>query len=748
MEKAKEIKASAINHVNKKKGLFEKPLNKKQIIVTKDKLIAYKDDKDYFKNAKPLFEIILDKDSEVIDLDNYNKQKNTFGIKHFQVEEYFSFDDQKHRENWKNCIQQVIDRHNYGRSWLKEAEVRLIEEGDSKEVYRLISNHIINENATCKDTEDQTDMDKLDEAWGFEIPPKESKKDGLIFGYVPGSSILHIAVQTGQSALIKKIFDLKRKPNPDIKNGQGDSPLHTTLMMKKNRQELDNLLLTLIEVKANVDILDKENYTPCTRACQVKNWKMVDILIYSGKCNLNLQPDIATPLHYAVEHKDLATIRSILKYDIDLKIVDKNGKTATDIAVTLKDKESVALLLKKDTNINSKSVMAKHYLPILIELDYIDKTKEILEVDPSSANYEFNNPEYGIEKCSLIASAIQYERKDLIKLLLENFNIDVNATISQKMKKHNSEETEIQTLSPLHLAILKKSSELVHILINKGADCVALTEPHKLTPLMLAIKTQAPIDIIKGIMESKSVDIQALSGSDTNLLHFAAESDNIELFNELIEKGLDIQNMSKLNQTILSSACMGGRLKMAKFLIEEKSQDIRGSGSEKFITDSYPPIHCAAISGNIELMSYLLAKAKEITGEDLINFSPYENQMKPIHLAVLNGHKDLVQFLLDKGADPRQTINISGDKGVNCLHLASGYGFASIVALLLDFGMEINSQTQHQKQTPLHFALKRFQFSVVKVLGERGGASDSIATQLAIQTGNVEILEFLETLKK
>jgi len=184
--------------------------------------------------------------------------------------------------------------------------------------------------------------------------------------------------------------------------------------------------------------------------------------------------------------------------------------------------------------------------------------------------------------------------------------------------------------------------------------------------------------------------------------------------------------------------------------LKKKKFEIKGSGLEKFITDSYPPIHSASISGSVELMSYLLSKGKELyDGEDLVNYTPLENQMKPIHLAVfLNGHIDLVKFLIENGADPKLTINISGDKGVNCLHLASGYGFDKIVDVLLNYGMEINSMTTVQKQTPLHFALRRFQFPVVKLLGERGGSSDNIATQLAIQTGNVEILEFLDTLKK
>jgi maltodextrin utilization protein YvdJ len=46
---AKEIKASPLAYVKTKKGLFESATVKRQIIVTKDKLVVYKDEKEYFK---------------------------------------------------------------------------------------------------------------------------------------------------------------------------------------------------------------------------------------------------------------------------------------------------------------------------------------------------------------------------------------------------------------------------------------------------------------------------------------------------------------------------------------------------------------------------------------------------------------------------------------------------------------------------------------------------------------------------
>jgi ankyrin repeat protein len=642
----------------------------------------------------------------------------------------------------------LIERHQLGRRWLNDAEIRLIEDGDLKEIYRLVSNHVLCENAVTYDPDVKTPVDLQDEAWGFDLPRRELKReDGTIGGYPHGSSILHVAVYHGQPALIKKLFELKRKPDMDMIDVNGDSALHVTLKMKRSKQELDNCLLALIEGKANVNILDLEKYTPIMRACQVQNWKMADILIYSGKCNINLQPDVTTPLHLAVEFKDLTTIRSILKHGAELKLLDKTGKTALDLAVIMKDKEIIIMLLKHDPNINTASPMAKHYLPLLIELGHFEKVKEILENDPSSANYEWNNPEYDIEKCTLIAAAIQFERLDVAKLLLEHYNANVNSVIVQKVKKPYTQEMITMELTALHLAIIKKSDLMVSLLLQKGADVTLLTEPDKLNPLMLSVKSNVSMMVLKLLLDHPDVDINSLSGLGANLIHFAAEADNVDLIKELIAKGLDVNNETKLGQSVLSSACLAGKINAAKELIDTYKLAITGTGGEKFITDSYPPLHCAVIGGNVDLVAYLLDKAKE-SGEDLVNFSLHENQMKPIHLATLNGHFGVLKLLLDRGADVQATINISGDKGVNCLHLASGYGYVDMVNLLLDHGIPINAATTVQKQTPVHFALRRFQFNVVQALGERGGASDGMAVQLAIQTGNVEIIEVLEKMKK
>jgi ankyrin repeat protein len=518
-------------------------------------------------------------------------------------------------------------------------------------------------------------------------------------------------------------------------------PLHILSHMTRNKDTLEEIAGMFLELQPDVNIKDKNNKTALLLACEAEQWKYVTKLIFDGKADINLVPGVSTPLHHAVFFKEMTTLRSLLKLQADIHILDSQGRTPIDISALKKDKDLTVMLLKHDPNIDPKRENAKHYIPILMELDQIKKIKEIIDQDPEIANYEWDHPEAKIQKCSLIAGAIEQGSLDIVKMLIENYKVNVNATIEQTI--HNQSHS----FTPLHLAIMKNQPGLVKMLIEVGADCSIPTEPDKLSPLMLACKNKLDIDTIKLILNCEGVDFNVLAGDESNLLHFAASANNIELFKEFIEKGLDLHNTTKKKQTVLASACLSGSLEMTKYLVEELNLDIRGSGEEDFITDSYPPLHCSVLSGNKGLVEYLLKKSVELLGTSFVDQCNIDGQMRAIHLASLNGKTEIAKLLIDTGCDLTKTIQISGDKGVNALHLACGYGFAEIVNYLLDAGMDVNSETLVQKSTPLHFALRRMKLEIVKNLKERGAMSDGAALQLAVQTGQVEVLDLLDSMK-
>jgi ankyrin repeat protein len=201
--------------------------------------------------------------------------------------------------------------------------------------------------------------------------------------------------------------------------------------------------------------------------------------------------------------------------------------------------------------INLESKYIENYLPYLIELNQFNLFKEIIEKDNNRVNFIFSAMD--IENSSLIALSINEKKHEFTSYLLSK-NVDVNIEIK---KKQNNED---MIIAPIHLAIINKDENMVELLINKGNTSYKIKElivlyllslvknnliiSDGVNPLQLAIKYNLSTKILDLIMNAKNVDIFKTSLNGSNLLHFASESDNLDIFKFLQEKGLDINNLT------------------------------------------------------------------------------------------------------------------------------------------------------------------------------------------------------------
>lgn len=89
--------------------------------------------------------------------------------------------------------------------------------------------------------------------------------------------------------------------------------------------------------------------------------------------------------------------------------------------------------------------------------------KAIIFVDPQRQHYEFENKDYGVLKCNLLAKAIQHNNWNLAKILLDDngARLDVNSDVIMKVEDKETKKHEDHVLSPLHLAIMKKHNDMV-----------------------------------------------------------------------------------------------------------------------------------------------------------------------------------------------------------------------------------------------------------------------------------------------
>ena len=92
-------------------------------------------------------------------------------------------------------------------------------------------------------------------------------------------------------------------------------------------------------------------------------------------------------------------------------------------------------------------------------------------------------------------------------------------------------------------------------------------------------------------------------------------------------------------------------------------------------------LHWAAINNRREVVKFFIGKGSTVDARG------GELNSTPLHWATRQGHLPMVVLLIQHGAEP----SLVDGEGYNCLHLASQFGFSSIVAYLLAKGQNIDS---------------------------------------------------------
>jgi len=185
--------------------------------------------------------------------------------------------------------------------------------------------------------------------------------------------------------------------------------------------------------------------------------------------------------------------------------------------------------------------------------------------------------------------------------------------------------------------------------------------------------------------------------------------------------------------TPLLFACLRGHLAVAMTLVE------RGGLDSIFMNDvsGMSPVAAAAISGNKDLVEWLVKKGAAMTGTT-------QDGSTPIHHAVQCNSVDVAKYLLDQGA----ALDETRSDGDTLLHIAAKRGAVAMATELLARGC--NPRIRNREQfTPLHAACWQKHDKVARLFVEAGvdlesrASNSSTALHFAAWHGLTDLLKFL-----
>ena len=324
----------------------------------------------------------------------------------------------------------------------------------------------------------------------------------------------------------------------------------------------------------------------------------------------------------------------------------------------------------------------------------------------------------------------------------EDYFWDPNLTIIDFLLEHgyniNSKFSEGKIF--LHFAAMDSDKSLLEYLISHGANINA-KDDHGMTPIYYAYRNGRKSNFL--YLFSQGCEIVVLEKSEqTNLLFNAIEWDEIDLLNELISKGYDLNEKNEKGLSPSHYAIKKGKIELIPLLI------LNGADIDSKDDNGQTPLIYACIFNQISVIEILISVEcnifeKNNQGIDALHYSSKYGCLDIAELLIKEGFdintKDnygktplmyacqfnqlqIIQFLISKGCDQ----NLSDNQGKTALHYACHKSHrkksetltkqrTKILEYLLTHGCDINSTDVHG-QTPLHYAVKNKNINFVKYL--------------------------------
>lgn len=465
--------------------------------------------------------------------------------------------------------------------------------------------------------------------WFTEIININSRDDN-------GNSLVHLAVQNDADSDVVKLL-LVRGAKLIQKNIDGDTAFHIAL-----RKENESVSRLLLESNANLFLQNRRGETPMILALRSKwnnaDWLLTDKFLkakdYSGNtplhsaidwgltepatvlinlgANINEQNNYGqTPLHVAILENRPDLVKLLFDNDVNFSIRDSAGNTAYHYVVYNNSIEMLSLFENRGFDLDAANIYGK--TPLHEAFAYnSNQIAEILINQGARINVRDN---WG--KTPFHAAAEKGNTAGCM-ILIKN-----KASFSDRDNSGNT---------PLHYSVLNNKKQTADYLKRLGADVYAsnksnqtpvdivLEDADKIdwfidsayinlpdnrgrTPLHIALSNDAPIEVIRVLVEKKNANLNSKDMSGEVPLHYAMKAGNYEAARFMLAKRPNIFYLNKDGISPLYIAMDLGVKVLDWFITNDNLNTTDNQGNT--------PLHLAAIRRDVKLYDYLSSRGAD-----------------------------------------------------------------------------------------------------------------------------------------
>ncbi|KAJ6141591.1 Mg2+ transporter protein CorA-like/Zinc transport protein ZntB [Penicillium chermesinum] len=341
---------------------------------------------------------------------------------------------------------------------------------------------------------------------------------------------------------------------------------------------------------------------------------------------------------------------------------------------------------------------------------------------------------------------LEYEIKagalDKVEAILDNEDNEGALEIRFEYQFRNiSKPTE--GVTPLILAATLGHTEIVKLLMKRGADIRATTTTYSYTAFALAAH-EGQLEVVKAILEHRKAELEddekpedileCRAGNDETPLIFASWYGRGPVVDYLISEGADVTAKDNDNNTGLHHAAWEGSIDPTTSLLNADPSivDWRNDSEETAFL-------LTARNGALAVAEFLLEKGASLTARDIgestiLHLSAWYGHLDmvkkflavrsqfleerdksgrtPFLRACWEGHVDVVAYLIEQGAD----MLVKAQGGETAFQAATAEGHLQVVKKLYDSHPEFLDMKRDDGQTALILAAWTWHLDIVKYL--------------------------------